>query len=212
MKPEHHIVRDVIAAQYWMEDWAFGRAIAKADQFIDLLERREAEEQKKTAERPMMDAELREEERLRKANDPVGSGLPSAADAIWYGGKWLYSKAEPIIADRDKTIAELKEEVENLRKMIDPKIEQLHFENGRLDLAASSPMFKILIAGVVDILREFGGENYLSIDMRDSRDDTQIEVLIRYIDGKTPAQLNVELRAENERLRAEKEKRYDENC
>jgi hypothetical protein len=96
---------------------------------------------------------------------------------------------------------ELKKERGLLKEALDPKIEQLHFENGVLDLATSSPAFYALIAGAVDILREFGGENYLSIRMNDKRDGTQIEVLLKYIKGKTPAEVNGELKSELSSLR-----------
>ena len=83
----------------------------------------------------------------------------------------------------------------------DVMIREMHYKDGMLQLQLEHPVVMMFTNEAAKILKEFGGKNYLSLLMH-SDELGDLEVVIRYIDGLTPAQRVLELEREVERLKA----------
>jgi hypothetical protein len=76
----------------------------------------------------------------------------------------------------------------------DVKIEELHFKDGRLDIATSHPVIAAFMEELLRFWHETNAENYLELTVA-SKATGPVNIMFQRTEGKTPAQVNVELKA-----------------
>lgn len=80
-------------------------------------------------------------------------------------------------------------------------IREMHYADGLLQMQLDHPVVMYIAKEAAHLLKQYGGQNYLSMQLH-SDELGDIELIVRYVDGKTPAQRVIELEKELEQLRA----------
>jgi len=104
---------------------------------------------------------------------------------------------------RRETLRDAQSEIARLKAILDGDVEckKMVFEKGHWDLFLSHPVMAVVVAEAVDMFAQAGGINYVSFRVM-TKSSGPMELIIQRALGKTPAELNAELRAENEKLKA----------
>lgn len=79
-------------------------------------------------------------------------------------------------------------------------IKELHVKDGRIDMAVEHPIFAKMCEEIARLWHKTGGENYVELNCW-TKATGPINIMIQRVEGKTPAQVNVELKAELARYR-----------
>lgn len=109
------------------------------------------------------------------------------------------SAYDALLAERDALKAECRE-----AKDAFARVNSIDWSAGNpIDVSFKGEGVKLFAASMCDWFRENGGENYVSARCVDPRDGVGYEITMRRLDGKLPAEVVAELRAE---LAALKEK------
>lgn len=104
-----------------------------------------------------------------------------------------YDLCERCWGDRTQEVCSECSKKLNGPKVPDVMVREMHFLDGILTIAANHPAFSSIASESAILLNELGGENYISFVM--SHESVgRFEVTIRRSEGKTPAELVVELK------------------
>lgn len=87
-------------------------------------------------------------------------------------------------------IEELKEEIVRLQSIIDGdfEVKSFHFEDGKFDAAFEGSVVKVIAAELVNLYKSAGGDNYLSLELRDPDTEERFEIIIQRCLGERPAE------------------------
>jgi len=77
------------------------------------------------------------------------------------------------------------------------------YENGKCDLVVSHPLLAHIARESGDLFEQGGGINYVAFRVEGTSAHGPLEIIIQRAMGKTPAEMNVELQAENEKLKSQ---------
>ena len=116
----------------------------------------------------------------------------------------LQSRAISARAEANKNMIELCEARARIQVLENPElmIEEAHYQNGKLDIRASHPVFVIFIEECSRIFEETAGVNFVCIEGIDKKDRSLV-ITIQLEGGKTPAARLGELEAEIARMKKE---------
>ena len=125
----------------------------------------------------------------------------------------LQARIKELEAEANKNMIELCEARARIRALENPElmVKELHYQNGKLDISASHPVFVYLIEECSRLFDEAGAVNFLCLEMIDEK-DRRFDVTIQLEDGKTPAARMHEMEAEIAVLQAEVNKNMAEPC
>ena len=114
---------------------------------------------------------------------------------------------EKLWLEASSLLHECKEELMHYRDLIEQplNVQELHYVNGAFDIKATHPLAASLFNEVCGLFISGGGENYFQMDGFHPKTGP-INIIVQRQEGKNPAQLTVELRAElvEEKARSEK--------
>jgi Fe2+ transport system protein B len=104
---------------------------------------------------------------------------------------------------------------EEIAKPYELKLTEFKAEIGKIEANFEHPLIATLVDTLVKIINSHeGADNYLAVNMIDSRDNKEYEIILRRKEGKTPSELVMEQKQEIKELKekiAQYEKEKEEN-
>ncbi len=118
------------------------------------------------------------------------------------GVKQRFERAIEVAVELRKERDEARAELDAIKARMGetPKLESLHMEGGVVELVASHPVLAFIANELYLLLKEAGGTNYVEFTVN-HKEQGEFTLLLQRKEGKTPAQLNLELKAELAELR-----------